>query len=425
MMPINARAVYIKREAAEDARSMERIERMTSFISCETEPEVVDDAGLCRVLDEHGLLGMPRHGRGGDDIEPVVIFNQFLYHHTPEQRARRREAFPQLFTSWLEWYGGYGGWDWRRSGSAAYRRETGLVCQPAYAIHSFWGCHYRCAYCGLGHVANVYVNLEDWVEHIREGLANLENSPDQKLFQWDNGTDVACWEPEYGGTKMLVDLFAEQPDKHLELYVGKSENVDFMLDWDHRGHTLCCWSLGGETQCREIEKRSASMEARIAAARKCREAGYPIRIRLSPMIPVAGWEGEVRRMIRRLFEQCRPELITMEPLRFMTHEDLLSHFEPGLLDEQFVDAMAGIPDDAEDWQKRQFPDELRIRMYRVVLDEMAAVGAKAPVALCREKRRVWEALGDEFARMGQHPDDYVCNCGPVSVGDDPRLVAAR
>ena len=44
------------------------------------------------------------------------------------------------------------------------------------------------------------------------------------------------------------------------------------------------------------------MEARIVSARKCREAGYSVRIRLSPMAPVVGWRDEIRHMLRRLFE---------------------------------------------------------------------------------------------------------------------------
>ena len=297
------------------------------------------------------------------------------------------------------------------------------MCQPAYAIHSFWGCHFRCVYCSLGHVANVYVNLEDWIEHIEQGLANLEKSPQQRLFQWDNGTDVSCWEPEYGGTKLLVDLFARQPDKYVELYVGKSDHVDYLLDYDHRGHTVCCWSLGTETQCRTVEKRTASMEARLAAARKCEQAGYPVRIRLSPMVPIVGWEQETRHMIRRMFEQIHPQVVSMEPLRFYTYEPLLTDFPAGLLDAEFVEAMRTLPADTDSWHKDQFPDDLRLRMYRVVLDEVRRISPKTPVSLCREQRSTWEALASEFERMGQHPDDFVCNCGPKSAGCDARLAA--
>jgi hypothetical protein len=248
MFPVKARGVYIKKEAYEDPRSMARIERMMPFIEHEGEPEVIDDAAWERLIIDRKLDGMKRHGREADSVEPVVVFNQFLYKHGPEERERRKRDFPRLFRQ--KYYGGYTGWDWRPSGDEEYRRTTGLICQPAYAMHSFWGCHFRCAYCNLGNVAMVYVNLEDWIERIREGLGNLEKSPDQVLFQWDNGTDVVCWEPEYGATKMLVELFAATEDKHLELYVGKSSYVDYLLDYDHRGRTVCCWSVSPETQAR-------------------------------------------------------------------------------------------------------------------------------------------------------------------------------
>ena len=424
MIPVNARAVYVKKEAHDDPRSMARITKMLPMVRCATAPQVIDDADLHDLVTAEQLNRLPRHGRHGNEIEPIVIFNQFLYHHGPAERTRREHSYPELFKSWLMPYAGYGGWDWRETGDEDYRRDTGLVCQPAYAIHSFWGCHFRCAYCSLGHVANIFVNLEDWVSHIEAGLADLENSPNQKLFQWDNGTDVVCWEPEYGGSKMLIDLFAGQPDKYLELYVGKSDNVDFMLDYDHRGHTVCCWSLGSEPQCRLVEPGSAGMEARIASARKCQQAGYTVRIRLSPMVPVVGWQEEIRHMLARMFDEVTPDLITMEPLRFCTYETLLNDFPPDSIDPEFMRAMADIPAEAEHWEKSEFPDDYRVKMFKLVLDEVARRSPRTPVALCREKRRVWDALADDFKRMGQYPDDYVCNCGPTSVGCDARLQKA-
>ena len=425
MLPVKARAIYIKQEAAADADSMARIERMMPFIHCSTAPVVVDDEALQQVVIKEGLNTLHRHGRQGNSVEPVVIFNQYLYHHTPEERARRKQSYPELFECWLQQYAGYGGWDWRASGDEEFRNSTGLVCQPAYAIHSFWGCHFRCVYCDLGHVANINVNLDEWIAHIREGLRTLENSPEQRLFQWDNGTDVVCWEPEYGGTRLLVDLFASQPDKYLELYVGKSDHVDFLLDYDHRGHTICCWSLASETQCHQLEQRCAGMGARIAAARKCQQAGYPVRIRLSPIVPIVGWQSEVRHMLRRLFAEVNPDVVTMEPLRFYSYEQLLRDFPPESIDPEFLDAMSRIPATADDWERSEFPEEYRLRIYRLVLDEMAEIAPHVPVALCREKRVVWDILADDFRRMGQSPDDFVCNCGPHSAGNDWRLLAAN
>lgn len=423
MLPIKARGLYIKKEAHEDPRSMARVERMLPFIHCPTELQVIDDSGWDEVVRTEQLNRLPRHGNDANSVEPVVMFNQFLYEHTLEEREARKKQYLDIFGG--QYYTGYSGWDWRESGSEDYRRKTGLVCQPAYAIHSFWGCHFRCNYCNLGNVANIFVNLEDWVKHIEHGLANLERTPDQTIFQWDNGTDIVCFEPEYGGTKLLVDLFARQPGKYLELYVGKSDYVDFLLDYDHRGHTICCWSLGTATQCREYEKRTASLENRILSARKCQEVGYTVRFRFSPMIPHVGWEEETRHMIQRVFEETEPDVITMEPLRFHTYGQLEQLYPEGTIDPIFMEAMRTMPDDVEPWQKSQLPMEQRIQMYRLVLDEVERLSPHTPVGLCREKRTVWEAMESEFARMGQHPDNYVCNCGTTSAGSNPLLAPNR
>ena len=422
MDPIAARAVYIKKEASEDPRSMSRIDRVLPFVDCADEPTVIDDAAWHRIVIDENLNRLSRHGLNGDQVHPILIFNQFLYHHEPEKRERRRSLYPELFKGQFDQWSGYGGWDWRRIGDPDYRKKTGVICQSGYAMHSIWGCHFRCAYCSLGHIANVFVNLEDWCDHIRRGLADLDGVSGQSLFQWDNGTDISCWEPELGGTKLLVDLFADQPRKYLLLYVGKSDNVDYMLDYDHKGSTICCWSLGTEIQCRRVEYRTAGMEARLAAARKCQEAGYTVRVRLSPMVPTIGWQNEVRHMLRRMFEEITPDLITMEPLRYCTHETLQQSFEPGLIDPDFMQAMADIPDDAEGWQLAQFPDDRRMAMYRLVLDEVERLSPDTPIGLCRERHHVWDAMSDDFGRMGQNPEDYVCNCGPRSSSPDQRLL---
>ncbi|MCK5803574.1 MAG: hypothetical protein KAI66_12110 [Lentisphaeria bacterium] len=424
MLPLKARGVYIKKEAAEDSRSMARIRRMMPFIEYDGESVIVDDTALHKLLlDEKKTWH--RHGLKADQIEPIVIFNQFLYAHDETERARRKAEFPELFKGGgPAQFGGYGGFDWRNSGSAEHRAQTGCVCQPAYALHSFWGCHFRCAYCNLGHIAHVYVNLEDWVEHIEASFADAEEkSPGQRLFQWDNGTDIVCWEPEYGGTKLLVDLFARQTTRNLELYVGKSDNVDFMLDFDHRGHTVCCWSLSHETQTNVIEPRTASLEARLDAARKCQEAGYPVRVRFSPIVPTTGWEKDMRHMIRRMFEMIKPDVITMEPLRFYTYEGLLEDFASGVIDPVFLEGMK-TQNTGPGNHERQFPDKLVERIYRVVFDEVLAVSPQTPIAFCREKRATWDLFRDELQRNGQNPDNYVCNCGPRSAGPDSRLIAA-
>jgi len=414
VLPIAASKLLIVEGVEDDPQMRARADRLRTGITT-ADVRHVGDPALNRIITEEFSPGQHNGMRG--DFEPIVIFNRFRFDDSEEERRRRTEAYPAL--AQLK-FNGYGGFDWRESGSAAYRERTGLVCQPAWAIHSVTGCHFRCAYCHLSRVLNLMLNMEDFVGRL-DGW--IEQCPRQTLFQHDNYTDIVCFEPEYGGTKLLIDYFAEQPGRALELYVGKSDHVDFMLGYNHRGHTVCCWSLSGRTQSTQFEYRSAPMEARIDAMRKCQEAGYPVRVRLSPIIPVRNWRDENREMIELLFEKVSPDVVTVETIRFLDYDKMCEIFDLSLLDGEFLAAMEAAQG-AEHLQGCEVPDAFRAEVYQFILGELDRCAPDTPVAFCREARTMWERFAGFFARKGQHPDRYMCNCGPYSAPADAGELAA-
>jgi spore photoproduct lyase len=336
------------------------------------------------------------------------VLNRGRFDDDEAERERRIEAYPALGR---ELFNGYDMFHWRRSGCEEYRRETGLVCQPAWQLHTVNGCHFRCAYCHLGWLVNIMMNMEEFVSRL-DGW--MEQCPEQTLFQYDNGTDTVCFEPEYGGAKLLIDYFAGRPHQALELYVGKSDNVDFLLDYDHRGHTVCCWSLSGPTQSVAFEPRSAPCDRRIESMRKCADAGYPVRVRLSPIIPVKGWREENRTMIGDLFGAVSPDVVTIETIRFQDYGGIRRLFDMSLLDEEFVEVMKAAPEE-KSAPGCEVPDDYRTMVYDFVISEIERVSPGTPYAFCREKRDLWDHFADEFERHDQDPDDYLCNCGPFSA----------
>ena len=404
MIPLEASKILVVDGIDDDPLTRARAERLRTGIHAPSVQRVTD-AELAAVVDAE-LTGRPRHGMAAD-IQPVVIFNRFRFADDAAERARRIEAFPQLNRSK---FNGYGGFEWRESGSPDWRSRTGLVCTPAWQLHTIVGCHFRCAYCSLGWYVNVLMNMEEFVGRLDGELARC---PEQALFQYDNFTDTVCFEPEHGGTRLLIDYFARRDGQCLELYVGKSDHVDFLLDVDHRGKTVCCWSLSGDTQSRVFEPKTAPMDARIESMRKCQAAGYPVRVRLSPIIPVRDWQAENREMIERLFRKVRPDLVTIETIRFLDHAAMRRDFDVSRLDETFVEAMRAAEGQPHA-QGCEVPDEWRARVYAFIFDELDRVSPDTQVAFCRERRAMWDRFADLFARHGQHPDRYVCNCGPYS-----------
>ncbi len=408
MRSLTAEAVYIVEGVEDDPRMRARLERMMPHIRTER-VETVDDAGLAAATREHALTSTPHHGMF-DEIPAVVVFNRFRFDDPPETQEARKTAHPELFANPGLKLSGYGGYDWRDSGSAEHRRKTGSVCQPAWQLHSVVGCPFRCAYCGLGRLHNFMLNMEEFVERLD---GRIGSNGGQTLYQYDNWTDIACFEPEYGGSKLLVEYFAEKPGKHLELYVGKSDNVEYLLDLEHGGKTVCCWSIGGRTQCDLVEREAASMDARIEAARQCQEAGYAVRYRLSPIVPVRNWREESREVIQRIFERTQPDMITFETLRFLDYDSLCTAFDTDILDPELLEAVKSTSG-ATVKQGCEIPDDFRRKVYRHIIDELEAAGPDTPYAFCREQCETWELFGEDFARHGQHPDGYACNCGPTS-----------
>ena len=411
MEALKAGKICLVEGLEDDPRVAARVQRLLAGIPCD-DIEHVGDPRLAEIIRDFSKFSHGLHRRKAD-FEPLVIFNRARFHDAPQVRAERQKRYPILFEAGGSFpLSGYGGFCWRDSGSAKHRQETGMVCQPAWQLHSAWGCHYRCTYCNLGHYINLMLNIEEFVAPLDEEIA--AHAPGQRLFQWDNGTDIACFEPEYGGSQLMIEYFAGRKDQFLELYVGKSANVDFLLDLDHRGHTVCCWSLSGQTQSAEIEWGSAPMVKRIEAARRCQQAGYHVRHRFSPIVPVRGWREENRDMIELLFSRVKPDLITFESIRFLDYQQMVEQFGEDRLDPDFVAVMKSANGNKVQGGE-EVPLEYRRALYRFIIDELERVTPQTPYAFCREQRSTWEHFADDFARHGQHPDDYVCNCSAMSA----------
>ncbi len=405
MMQLRAPAVYYTEEVERDAASRARMDRMMPFIHAERVQKVTDEE-LCRVILANGWHMTRLKGEMRPYQPPPILFSTFRWPEE-EEKKKRLAKFPALAMGDFPQgkLAGYMGFDWR---GAPKQFSPGVrVCQPGHEMHTIAGCPFRCDYCAhLGEVIVVLVNLEDFVSRMDGWLAKC---PDQTLFKWDNATDAPCFEPEYGGTKLFVDYFARRPGKYLLLYLGKCADIDYLLDYDHRGKTIVAFSISGETQSTVIEKGAAPTEARIEAARKCQEAGYLVRVRFSPVIPVRNWRDENRRMVRSLLSRVRPDVISLCLFGWMDTWLAKRSLDLSLWDGEFLRAM----DDAsvEMFGKKfgPLPHEARAKLIRFLIDEIRGVSPEVPIALCLESLEMWQQFGPE---LGMRPERYFCNCGP-------------
>lgn len=419
MYTIKPPDVYVTERVFRNKPAVERMNRMMAHIECEEQPIVVSDAELSEIVKQKGWLkSVEQSGvikRTGD---PTIIFNTFAW-YSPEEEREAKQKYPYLAHYFLL---GTDPWRYKhRSKSNKIKRYRGGVCQSPCAIQSAYGCLHACDYCcnqfdhNDNRIANFFLNitlnLEEFVEHLGQFI---KDHPWIKLYKYGEETDTVCFEPEYGASALFSDYFSQQEDKYFMLYT-KSDNVDHLLKLDHnrRRHTLISWTISCETVSNLIEKNAPPMNARIEAAERCQEAGYRVRARFAPIIPIRNWRKENRVMIERYFAHLRPDVVTMDVLRWANAATMKHAIDFSLLNPHYRRFYEGI-----DRTGGKLPHDARAEIHRFFIDEIHQVSPSTRISLCGETRKMWDLFGH---KLGMNPKNYVCNCGPTSVPGNPLL----
>lgn len=183
---------------------------------------------------------------------------------------------------------------------------------------------------------------------------------------------------------------------------SKSNNVDHILNLEHKGHTIACWTISCNDVAQNFEHGAPSLEERITAAKKCRDAGYRIRFRFSPIIPVKNWEQKNREMIQYVFSEIQPEVVCLETL---------CHMNPEQFNEIFTDLAYKPQKNTKRYEL--FSHKKRAGMYWFFINEIRKYDKNVKLALCLETPKMWEEVG-QLLNNGT-PNNFYCCCGAQCV----------
>ncbi|MFO7897913.1 MAG: radical SAM protein [Planctomycetota bacterium] len=374
MLDIPAKTVFVDPRARELDNCRARLDRMLPHVRCDDVREY-DEAAR----EAWRNVGHRRHGKDDFGDDALVFFTDWepgrtgWYHHWRDESAKHDGA-----------------------------------CQAAVELNIVAGCVFRCAYCGFGRGIHFTLDVERYVDELDAVFAA---HPGQRLYKYSNMTDLPPFEPEYDAVPPMVRRFAAEPDRYLMLFT-KSDNVEFLLDLEHGGHTIISWSLTCETAGRELDKRTPGLDERIDAMQRCQAAGYLVRARLSPIVPVRHWRREYRRLFEDLFAKVRPDVVTLELLGWFDFEDLPRLLDLDLLDREMVADAWAAADELRGVGWGPFTEAAHQQVYRFCIETSHRLAPDVPVAVCHGSPQTWQALG---GLMGMAPESYVCNCGPLSA----------
>lgn len=193
-----------------------------------------------------------------------------------------------------------------------------LPAPPGYGIggrHNYYfshllNCLYDCRYCflqGMFRSASYvsYVNLEAFEAAIRATCEQHADSAESLYFFSGYDCDSLALEPVTGFLDFILPLFRELGRPWLELRT-KSTQIRKLLATPAMANCVVAFSLSPDPIARAWEHRAPTLAARLDAAARLQAAGWPIGLRLDPVIDVAGAAELYETLLATVFRELDP-----------------------------------------------------------------------------------------------------------------------
>lgn len=281
--------------------------------------------------------------------------------------------------------------------------ENGNTCPNYWHFSPYGFCPYDCQYCYLAGTPGVkfsptvkiFVNIGEILDHIA-GAASKLSEP--TAFYLGKLQDGLALDPLTGYSRMMISFFAQQKYAKLIL-LTKSASIDNILDLNHQGQTILSWSLNPFEISAAFESNVPSPDERIAAMRRCADAGYPLRVVIMPIIPMEGWQNMYSRFLENLLESVPLGRITLGQI--CSYAGALQITERKLGRNNLISRMLDI-EKSKDGRIR-FPIKLRIEVYKYLVDTIRKLQPYLQVGLCMEE-------ADTFKALDMQNSIGCCNC---------------
>jgi DNA repair photolyase len=410
MYRIDPPAVYAHESTMAEPRFRERVERVCAALERPQTPVVYTDEQLPELIESgNWKAGLGAMGTKPEVRDPILVFNTFRFDDDLAEAGKRfDEAKTGIGGHVREMLLGSGAFVWFPAGLKEDPRRKAKVCRACWRIHFQAGCLHRCAYCGLGGILATMVNVEEYLVHLDR---LIERHPWQLTYLLEDDADIPCLEPELGCLGPIIEHFGTLDNRYLVIHT-KTWNVDWMLPLKHSGNTIMVWSISTPGQSRLLEPKTGTCEERVEAARKCQEAGYVVRYKYKPIIPVRNWREEASQAIEMMMTQTKPDVISLCAFMWMDYAEMVRRLGADNLDPEMLAIAEASADELKGVITGPFPEAARATIYDHYIKEIRTYDKEVPISLSTESWEMWERFRK---RLGASGSNYTCGCGPQAA----------
>ena len=276
-------------------------------------------------------------------------------------------------------------------------RSTNVICPHFLELKWAYGCPFDCAWCYLKGtfrflptrtkpVVKDYEKIELHTRRFLEEVATPEILNSGEIADSLMGEGLS--KPF---SKFIIPMFEEQ-NLHKVLFVTKSDNIKHLLEINPHNQAIISFSLNADGVAKRWERGAPSVGRRIEAGRKLSQAGYEVRIRIDPIVPVPDWKTGYINLIERIFANFIPSRITLGSLRG------LQSTINGSTDKSWLQYL----NENSNWGKK-VDFKTRYEIYAALINQLKENYNFSDVALCKETLAMWGRLGMDYKNIK-------CNC---------------
>ncbi len=284
-------------------------------------------------------------------------------------------------------------------------KEEDNTCPNFWHFSPYGFCPYGCQYCYLAGTqgirfsptVKIFLNLEEILTQIDRQARKIGRA---EAFYLGKLQDGMALDPLTGYSRIMIPFFARHPFARLRI-LSKSADFENVLDLDHRGHTVLCWSLNPPAIRRDYEVITPPVEDRIQAMRRCAEAGYPIRVMLMPIIPIPNWQQHYDALLEQLLTQVKLDRLTLGGI--CSYGPAMKIMDRKLGENNLISRSLTVLNNSPHDGRTRYSQELRHAIYAHLLETIRRIQPDLTCSLCMEEVALAETVGlsDNIGR---------CNC---------------
>jgi spore photoproduct lyase len=210
----------------------------------------------------------------------------------------------------------------KQNPSLILARQTGPLLHPVPATYGIGGkrnfyfshllnCLYDCRYCFLqgmfpsAHYV-LFVNYDDFQDEI---LRKTEESADEPSWFFSGyDCDSLALENVTGFANAFLPLFAKHANAQLELRT-KSVNLKVLEKTDPLPNVITAFSFTPDEISTQLEHKVPSVSSRIRAMEKIARLGWPVGLRIDPLIDCVDFEERYLTLFEKLFANLSPDSV--------------------------------------------------------------------------------------------------------------------